>query len=102
MNPFSSYQVPEFPSWVFMWPFASLMGSTGDEQLWPNDGVVNTISQNGPKLGSEDVIVSWTGDESAVRPGLWNYMGVRDGIDHLENVGWGGKAVESYYKDMVA
>jgi triacylglycerol lipase len=60
-----------------------------DDTWWPNDGVVNTRSMSGPKLGSRDH-VSNTGDQavtSALAPGTWHYMGVLTGWDHLDIVG---------------
>ena len=55
----------------------------------PNDGVVNTRSMSGPKLGSRDH-VSNSGDQAvtdAMAPGTWHYMGVLTGWEHLDIVG---------------
>ncbi len=60
-----------------------------DDTWWPNDGVVNTRSMSGPKLNSKDH-VSNTGDQAvtgALPPGVWHYMGVLTGWDHLDIVG---------------
>jgi triacylglycerol lipase len=60
-----------------------------DQTWWPNDGVVNTISMSGPKLGSSDHIVH-TGKTPANGPleaGVWHFMGVLTGWDHLDIVG---------------
>ena len=54
------------------------------EAWWPNDGVVNTISMDGPKLGSTDAIVS-IGPEPV--SGVWNYMGLMDSYDHVDIIG---------------
>lgn len=102
-NPFSSYQVPQTLMWAFIQPMAYLMGRAGDDQSWwVSDGVVNTVSQSGPKLGSHDKIVLWGSSVQTVQPGVWNYMGARNGVDHLENVGIGVQRVEAYYKDIAA
>lgn len=42
-----------------------------DKKWFPNDGVVNCISQNGPKLGSKDVIEQYNG---GAKIGQWNVM----------------------------
>jgi len=103
-NPFAKHkhQVPNTLMWAFLWPLSYALGSTGDESLWPNDGVVNTNSQNGPKLASHDVIVPVQNHAQTFHPGVWNYMGVREGVDHIENVGMGVQPVEAYYRDIVA
>lgn len=102
-NPLSKCQVPQFLMWEFLKPMAYLMGCNGDDaSWWASDGVVNTISQNGPKAGSNDIIVPWAGDKQTLKPGVWNYMGARDGVDHLENVGMGVQKVEDYYKGIVS
>ncbi|HNY66689.1 MAG TPA: lipase [Deltaproteobacteria bacterium] len=52
--------------------------------LWyPNDGVVNMISQNGPKVctGNLDIISAYYGQAF---PGIWNYLGVMNGVDHFQ------------------
>jgi len=96
----SKCQVPKLLMWAFLQPLAYLAGCSGDDEAWwANDGVVNTVSENGPKLGSTDVIVA---AGATVRSGIWNYMGVRTGVDHLENVGMGVQPVEDYYKAMAA
>jgi len=59
-----------------------------DESWWPNDGLVNTCSMDGPTLGSSDRIVPYPGSEAgAPRPGVWNFMGVLESVDHLDIVG---------------
>ncbi|WP_242846405.1 esterase/lipase family protein [Clostridium botulinum] len=59
-----------------------------DEKWWPNDGYVNTISENGPKAGSNDAIVNYNG---APKIGKWNFMGVKP-MDHEDIIGrhWDG------------
>jgi triacylglycerol lipase len=53
---------------------------------WENDGVVNTISMDGPKLNSTDRIVPFSG--APVR-GEWNYMGCLARTDHVDLLGFG-------------
>lgn len=57
----------------------------GADRSWrENDGIVNTVSMNGPEIGSEDRIVEWSLDaEAPPEPGVWNYLGkVR--LDHWQ------------------
>ena len=60
-----------------------------DAAWWPNDGVVNTVSMSGPRLGSDDRIVAVVRPEATNRwqPGIWYFMGVKRGWDHLDLVG---------------
>ncbi|MGE5417356.1 MAG: esterase/lipase family protein [Acidobacteriota bacterium] len=57
-----------------------------DKTWWKNDGWVNLISMNGPKNGSTDQIVNYNGIPQI---GKWNYLGVKNGIDHTTIVGIG-------------
>jgi triacylglycerol lipase len=63
-----------------------------DSSWWPNDGVVNTKSMNGPWLypdgytGVRDSIVDWDGTSIPDR-GVWNYFGVLKGFDHFDIIG---------------
>ena len=50
-----------------------------------NDGVVNTISMDGPKLDSKDTILPFSGKPA---PGVWNYMGRLSETDHLDLLGF--------------
>jgi triacylglycerol lipase len=55
------------------------------DQSWEeNDGTVNRISMDGPKLGSMDRILPFSG-----RPlrGIWNYMGCLAETDHVDLLG---------------
>jgi triacylglycerol lipase len=63
-----------------------------DSTWWENDGVVNTISQDGPWLypadytGPEDIIMAW--DNLSIPPkGVWNHGAIFDGVDHLDATG---------------
>jgi triacylglycerol lipase len=86
-------QMPNIGMTFFFYPFGILMGNYTrntssrpkiDNKWLPNDGVVNTISQNGPKFGSTDIIVNYNGTP---RIGTWNYMGLLDNTDHINSVG---------------
>lgn len=71
---------------------ATIMGSykntsTGIDSSWyANDGVVNTISQSGPKLGrSTNNIIPY--NESSPQKGKWNHLGVNKACDHGDIIG---------------
>jgi triacylglycerol lipase len=68
-----------------------------NKDWWPNDGFVNTISENGPKYGSNDKIVDYSGKPQI---GKWNFMGVMD-IDHADIVGIYWDRVLDFYLDTV-
>lgn len=68
-----------------------------DRDWWANDGVVNTISMKGPKLGSADRIVPYHG---TLQRGVWNDMGIVEMYDHLEIVGFGRRTIDSWYLDL--
>ncbi|MGE5404317.1 MAG: lipase family alpha/beta hydrolase [Candidatus Saccharibacteria bacterium] len=55
-------------------------------EWWRNDGLVPVICQDGPSINSTDTIVSFNGSP---RIGAWNYMGLKDGYDHLDIIGMG-------------
>lgn len=59
---------------------------TGINSKWyPNDGYVNTISEDGPTLGrSFENIVSYDGTPER---GQWNHMGILAGTDHEDIIG---------------
>lgn len=62
-----------------------------DKTWFPNDGTVNVVSMNRPKVCSDtpDTIVDFNG---APRAGKWNFLGTIKGLDHLDivemNFGW--------------
>jgi len=104
---FSSNQVPNINMMLLFQPFAILMGRYTrnvsnrpviDKSWLPNDGVVNTISQNGPKFGSTDIIVKYNGMPLV---GKWNYMGLLDRTDHINSVGQ-LRNVNGFYKNLAA
>lgn len=62
-------------------------GGVAIDSAWhPNDGLVPVISQNGPKVGSSDVIVEYNGTP---KPGVWNHMTIMDTWDHGDIIGLG-------------
>ncbi|SHJ15510.1 esterase/lipase family protein [Propionispora hippei] len=101
----------ELPHVIYMtpllYPFGTFIGSyTRNEQgrviiddSWkPNDGVVNTISQSGPKIWSSDKIVNYNG---IPKIGKWNSMPLLDSIDHMDACGIGANALTlSWYKEL--
>lgn len=56
-----------------------------DRGWWQNDGVVNTVSMDGPKVGSSDAIVAFSGTPLQ---GVWNFMGVKHSWDHITCLGF--------------
>jgi triacylglycerol lipase len=88
-------------------PFGTFIGRyTRNEQgrvvidnSWkPNDGVVNTISQNGPKIWSSDEIVNYNG---VPQIGKWNSMPLLDETDHMDACGIGINVLTlSWYKRL--
>jgi triacylglycerol lipase len=73
------------------------------EAWWPNDGVVNTVSMSGPKLGSRDRIINLAPDQDypPFMPGIWHFLGVKEGWDHLDIVGQQTRLdYRTFYLDM--
>lgn len=69
-----------------------------DDSWKPNDGVVNTVSQNGPKTWSSDEIIEYDG---VMHIGKWNSMSLLDKIDHLDASGIGVNVLSpSWYKSL--
>lgn len=107
--PIVSNHIPKLTMLPLLFPMAAMMGSwkTDDGTVdingdwYENDGVVNTISMNGPKLGSSDEIVNF--NENNIQPGVWNYMGKLN-WDHMQVVGlysdW--NEVKSFYLNHAA
>lgn len=87
---FTKKHVPKKDIHSILFPFALFMGSYTrnvkrkvpiDRSWFQNDGVVNTISMNGPKLGSKDVIKNYVGYPIK---GIWNHMGLLKNTDHMD------------------
>lgn len=64
-----------------------------DKGWFPNDGVVNSISQDGPKLGSSDIIEEFNGE---AKIGQWNVMPKLKNYDHMDIVGTFAKVKDWY------
>ncbi len=90
-----------------LYPFGTFIGSYTryeegrviiDDSWKPNDGVVNTISQSGPKIWSSDRIVNYNG---VPQIGKWNSMPLLDTIDHMDACGIGANVLTlSWYKNL--
>jgi triacylglycerol lipase len=92
-DPLSGTQVPEIGVPGHMASISRFIGSYVredqndlpiDSSWWQNDGIVNTVSMDGPSLGSTDQIRRFSGVPA---PGLWNYMGLLESVDHLDILG---------------
>ena len=90
---FSDHHTPDLGMFHLFRPFSKWMGSHTqdssnrviiDNRWFPNDGVVNTISMSGPKIGSTDSIIEY--DKRPVL-GAWNHMGILNGWDHFDYLG---------------
>ncbi|CUH95322.1 Lipase [Propionispora sp. 2/2-37] len=101
-------ELPHIPDMTpLLYPTALFLGSyTRNEQgrvviddSWnPNDGVVNTISQDGPKIWSSDEIVNYSG---IPQTGKWNSMPLLNTTDHLDACGIGVNVLtSSWYKSL--
>lgn len=84
---FTGFHLPELGMNLLFHPSTYFLGSyttDGIDRTWfENDGVVNTISMNGPKRGSTDVIQEYDG--TPVK-GVWNHLGCQS-IDHTDIIG---------------
>ncbi|HEX8960253.1 MAG TPA: hypothetical protein VF775_01640 [Geobacteraceae bacterium] len=97
-------QVPNANMSPFLVPGSTLEGQLLGEfgtppylitqSWWENDGLLPTVSQNGPKVGSRDAIVDKSAmtaaecDQDGVfQPGVWNYMGKIVNTDHYAVLG---------------
>lgn len=100
---FTGHQVGNWSMMPLLWPTAHVIGEYTDaiannSSWWPNDGVVNTISQRGPTIDSTDQIVNYNGTPQI---GKWNYMGILH-YDHLEVVGQNFTNMNSFYSNLAA
>lgn len=76
-----------------------------DQFWWPNDGVVNTLSMSGPRIGSTDHIINMSEGQAwaGFMPGVWYFMGVLQGWDHLDIIGQQTRLdVRSFYLQLAA
>ncbi|MFP4178529.1 MAG: esterase/lipase family protein [Spirochaetaceae bacterium] len=90
MDPETGYHVPAKGMNLPLHSNARFLGSFEDlpdgvdgpaSKWWENDGIVNTWSMDGPKIGSRDVIREFDGEP--VR-GVWNFMGTLHPYDHWQ------------------
>lgn len=84
---FTGFHGPELGMNLALHPATYFMGcytTDGIDSDWfENDGVVNTVSMDGPKLGGSDIIRDGTGNP---QPGVWNHLGV-ESLDHGDIIG---------------
>ena len=90
---FSDDHEPDMGMFAIFRPFAKWMGEYTqdspnrviiDKSWFANDGIVNTVSMNGPKNNSQDQIVAYNGEPIL---GVWNDMGVLQNWDHFDYLG---------------
>ncbi|MGE5417358.1 MAG: esterase/lipase family protein [Acidobacteriota bacterium] len=83
---FTGKQIPNLdmnPIWTaFGYHMGAYTDSIVTRDWWPNDGVVNTNSMDGP---STDTIITYSGSPQI---GKWNYLGLRSGWDHSDVIGF--------------
>lgn len=100
----TGHHLPDLTMNKLITPFGIFLGCYGsDEKWWQNDGIVNTISMNGPKLGSTDEIVPYDGTPKI---GKWNDMGIQENWDHADYIGLslsyvlGIEKIEDFYRGV--
>jgi len=90
---FNDNHEPDIGMFALFHPFAKWMGEYTqdspnrvliDKSWFASDGIVNTISMDGPKSNSKDRIVEYNG--VPIR-GVWNDMGILKGWDHFDYLG---------------
>jgi triacylglycerol lipase len=82
--PFAYPAAWPLPPGIGNYTFSAPGHVTVDGSWWANDAVVNTRSMQGP-WNASSVIVSYAG---SAQKGKWNYMGLLDGFDHFDVIGW--------------
>lgn len=93
---FKPYHVPELAMRPILRPIARIIGKYSaapepgspiniDQSWYQNDGMVSTVSMDGPTFDSNDVIVNYTG--GAFQKGRWHFMGVLEHTDHYDVLG---------------
>ncbi|UHA74891.1 esterase/lipase family protein [Paenibacillus sp. 481] len=97
-GPLTGHELPEpFMNPLFL-PSTLFMGRYENGQLdsawWQNDGIVNTVSMDGPKHGSSDKIVAFNEIPQA---GVWNYVGLMNSHDHADMIGIGVRNMKDWY-----
>ncbi len=56
-----------------------------DKSWFKNDGMVNTISMNGPKINSNDLIIDYN-ERDPIQKGIWQHLGTYQ-MDHYDIIG---------------
>ena len=93
---FLPYQVPELAMRPVLRPLARIIGRYSadplpgspiniDETWYQNDGMVSTVSMDGPAFASDDIIINYTG--GSFQKGIWQFMGVLEHTDHYDVLG---------------
>lgn len=84
--PDSNYMNPLFNgNSIIMGSYQNYGEGVIGKKWYPNDGYVNTISEDGPTLGRTSVnIVTFDGTPDI---GKWNHMGILDKTDHEDIIG---------------
>ncbi len=105
---FSGHHYPELFMFLPFQPFALFMGAYKgttvngiriNSNWYQNDGIVNTLSMDGPTLGSDDVIRGWNG---SLQRGVWQHFGVLHGWDHFDVIGSGEINTRQWFRDIAA
>jgi triacylglycerol lipase len=93
---FTPYHVPELAMRPILRPIARIIGKYSapqepgspiniDQSWYQNDGMVSTVSMDGPTFDSNDVIVNYSG--GGFQKGIWHFMGVLEHTDHYDVLG---------------
>lgn len=65
-----------------------------DRTWWENDGMVHTISMDGPV---SDYIIPYQGQPQR---GTWNHLGVMHSYDHIDLIGLGIRDMRGWYRNL--
>ena len=100
--PFLGISFPGHTMWSFLWPTATLLGSTplpgcDPTDSYENDGVVSLFSQRGSQFGS---IVRLTAVSQPV-PGAIYFTRIDNNLDHMQVLGFGAYDVYPGYLNYV-
>jgi triacylglycerol lipase len=103
LDPIHGFELGEPAMNPMFWLYAYHMGCYEGSDVsphkawWQNDGVVNTISMQGPFNAR---IESYQGKP---QPGVWNFMGVIESKDHGKIIGhyqFSGRWLQKFYTDL--
>ncbi|CAM2008030.1 esterase/lipase family protein [Acanthopleuribacter pedis] len=105
---FTGHHYPELLMFLPFQPMALFMGAykgttvTGiriNSDWYQNDGIVNTLSMDGPDLGSNATIRGWNGSPQR---GVWQHFGVLGNWDHFDVIGTGERNTRQWFRDIAA